>query len=374
MKRLLLLCGLVLMVAIGSGQYTKFVDTYKISVSIDETADTAKLVRMHTITAIDSFHYVDSIFYNADTTDHVVIDWLSPLQVMIITPQNTDSSTVYACSVGFASDTLGFTVDPGDYVGTSDSELVDTLVYLFNNTTDLKDSVLAQDSVTYVKLVSKFGYKTFGARWKVEWDTSGGTGAIDTSSVITTVAMVCDSMVAKINADDSLALHVLAITIGDTNYYIGSIDTGLIFYARAYGSSDTSDHLTADSLHSDSIHFDNVGTGVTRDTGTYTFGLTEGYNVLQSKVVIHPALTPIAGVGNSDSGYIYMFVERAGEKDTIAQDSSAALPCSLEVQVLPAVGDTLLKDKIGVWWIVQDTFNDTTVTIEYPMSWDITLK
>ncbi len=77
------------------------------------------------------------------------------------------------------------------------ASIIDSLVAIINAKTGLKDSVTAQDSGTYIKLVSDNGGAVM-ARWTQIVNDS----TLDTliHPGVSTVAMACDSLTAKINA------------------------------------------------------------------------------------------------------------------------------------------------------------------------------
>jgi hypothetical protein len=87
------------------------------------------------------------------------------------------------------------------------ASIIDSLVAIINAKTGLKDSVLAQDSGTYIKLISKNGGDVM-ARWTQIVNDS----TLDTliHPGVSTVAMACDSLTAKINAS-AAATYLTAV-------------------------------------------------------------------------------------------------------------------------------------------------------------------
>ncbi|MCK5018537.1 MAG: hypothetical protein KAS32_15865 [Candidatus Peribacteraceae bacterium] len=343
---------------------------------IVETGDTAQITLFHTVIGVDSFSYIDTFSYRngataADTTAHQTITWLSPLQVARIDVSAADSSTVYSCSVGFQDDTLGFDVDPSDAHSTV-AKIVDTLVYLFNNTTNLKDSVLAQDSVTYVKLVSKFSQLTFDGRWEVQFGVTGGAGTLDTSaSTIVTEGMVSDSLPGYINADAGLDSFMTAVNSGDTGYTVTSDDAGILFYAAVVNHADTGG-TKVEVLD----NFTGSWSGITDTIYLNSFidpGMT--FNSMMGKFKIFPSAVTTQGIGLSDSGYVWVYSEYLGNTNLLAVDTTASLPCSVLFSIPSAAGtDTLLTSKLFMVWRVADTASDTTTTIPYRITTEYILR
>ena len=202
---LLIFCfGLVF----GAGEYVPLVGSSNLSFSITDDADTARIVTITPSHAVDSFNYHCSLSFHADTGSWDTVSWTSSVQTMIITP-TVDVATTYSCSVAFKEEpvTLGVEKDYASGVATV-AALIDTLVALINGKAGLTDSVTAEDSVTYIKLVSNFSQVSFGdERWTMIMVTAGGAGTLDSAAhaSLATVAMVCDTMVAMINASDSEA-------------------------------------------------------------------------------------------------------------------------------------------------------------------------
>ncbi len=340
--------------------------TRVVDLNITTAGDTAQITRFKTFAGVDSFKYIDTFSYQADTGAHQTIAWVAPVQVMSLTP-TLDVTTTYACSVGFATDTLGFVLDPVDIEITTLALLIDTMVYLFNNTTNLKDSILAEDSVTYVKLVSKFSQTTFTARWKAEFGVTGGTGTLDTAGTITTVAMVADSMVSYVNADAGLDSFMTATNAGDTAYLVTSDDPGVLFYAA---DLDIQQETSADQANVTSY-----------SVATDTFDLAriiytdKEYNSLTAMFILDTPATESQGINGGDSAYIWLYTVFNGEYFLLAGDSVATGLCTLRAVLVHAAGsDTLFKEYFALGYRMADTASDTTARFNVNLHMDLILR
>lgn len=362
--------------AVGKHKYDN------VTVSITTAGDTAEVTTRMPVVAVDSFVYIDTFSYHADTTAHKTITWLSPLQVARITPTAIDSSTVYSCSVAFQAQTLGFDLDPGDAYVTA-AKICDTITYLFDNTTNLKDSIDAQDSTTYVKIVSKFSEKTFTGNWAVHYGVTGGTGTLDTGAngggTVTTKAMICDSMVAKINANTGLDSFLTAVvTATDTTFTITSDDAGVLFWDSSLNPADTYStvtrtqaNVTSWSSSSDTVELDPAIIAAS--------GINWNWTGINSFFKIAASADTTWGIGKKDSVKLRLLSKRlkgaAWEITVLAQDSCAACPCSLEYVLPPdtARAAITIGENLFLYWLVKDSASDTTKDILYPINLDYIL-
>lgn len=372
MKRLFVTALLLLSAALVIGGGTRVVnETKHAEFAITDSGDSAVVIQFQPAFAIDSFVYHDSIQYTADTSLWDTVSWLTGVQTFILTPGIVDSSTNIACTVVFKGGVkLGFALNPGDAYITA-AKICDTLTYAFNNTTTLKDSVLAQDSGTYVKLKSKYSEVTNDTNWGFIKVLAGGSGTLDTTRRTATIKMVCDTMAAKINALDS-ARFWTAANVGDTVYTLTSDDKGLMLWATNTDTTqDTTtlqDNVTSKSARTDTLWFtiplvedDFRGSGVYGD------------------IILQPIEADTAyGIGISDSAWIWLLTGRPVDTGivytVIAKDSAAALPCTLHVaKPHAAANDTIYHNFLKIAWAVSDTMTDTNMYIEYPISIDLTV-
>jgi len=370
MKRLLLFAFLLMSAAYVIGGGARVVDkTEYAQFAITDSGDSAVVIQFQPAFAIDSFPYHDSIQYTADTSLWDTVSYLSEVQTFILTPGVVDSSTNIACTVVFkGANKKGFNLNVGDAYITA-AKICDTLVYAFNNTTTLKDSVLAQDSGNYVKLKSKYSEVTNDTNWGLIVKLVGGTGTLDTTRRSATIASVCDSMVAAINGMDS-ARFWTAANVGDTVYTLTSTDKGLMLWAT-----------NTDSTQDTTTLQDNVTSKSTRtDTLPLTISLVENDfrgSAVYGDIILQSVEADTAyGVGFSDSAWIWLLTGRPVDTGVvytvIAKDSASALPCTLHVaKPHAAANDTIYHNFLKIAWAVSDTMTDTNMYIEYPISVDL---
>jgi hypothetical protein len=360
--------------AISIGGGARVVDkSLNAEFATSELGDTAQVSKKAPQVAVDSFVYIDTFSYQADTTAHQTITWLSPVQIMRLTPGTVDSSTVIACSVAFQAVTLGFTVDPGDAYITV-AKICDTLTSLINATATLTDSVTAEDSGTYVKIVDLFSEKTHSGNWSMIFAMTGGTGTMDTAGTVTTIAMVCDSMVASVNADAGLDSFLTAYDSA-TFYITQSDDAGVLFWDSSLNDPDTHATVTRSQANVTS----NSNRTDTFNLGEFMVSLVDGQfrgSGVYGDIVLSASSDTNQGLGDSDSGYIWLLTGRPVGSNiiytVIAQDSANALPCTLHVAVDHAASnDTILHNYLALAWAVMDTLTDTTMQTTYPITVDL---
>lgn len=368
MRRLILLLVIVsvpfLVVAQQEGRHLE--GTTPVTHTISDALDTAQVMQVTPTTALDSFTYACTLKTSED--DSGFVDWDSPLQKMILTlgevtagVNHLDTATigVVGCTVVFAStDELGIEYDLSTGADANRTTAVDSIVDIWNNATNLKDSIEAQDSASYIKLVSKYSQLTFGGRWTMQLASGAGapTDSLDTTSYITTIEMVCDSLVSLINADDTLS-SVMTATDSTDSIIFTSDQPGLAYTwigadSTMDGSGDTATitgNATGWSTGSDSIGWFSMTAPVT-------------FNALQARIILSASSSTSGGYGETDSGFLYLYGEGAGKYNTLEVDSCDALPCTLFVN-LPDTGlyaDTMYRDMIRMGWKVTDTVSNST--------------
>ena len=218
--------------------------------------------------------------------------------------------------------------------------------------------------MTYIKLVSNFGVETFGARWTMIMVVAGGAGTLDSAAHVSlpTVAMVCDSMVAAINASDSAAYFTAADVT--TNYTVTSDKKGLTFHIAPTDTVQDDDSATT---------IENVMSS-SSDSGTVGISNAYGYRTLVGKIVLNPAFSTYAGLSGEDSGIVQLYTVEGNERTILQADTCASLPCTSLIRIPEATGDTVLLDRIEVWWYVNDTCSDTVLAIDYPLVWNLRFK
>jgi hypothetical protein len=240
----------------------------------------------------------------------------------------------------------------------------------------LTDSVTAEDSVTYIKLVSNFSGGQFAGRWSMIMVVAGGTGTLDSAAHASqaTVAMICDTMVAKINADAGLDSFMTAAD-ATTSYTVTSDDAGVLFFGASFGGTGAS--LTADSLQDTTHTQANVTSQSSyQDTIDLISLIYDDFDMAgyQLVAILDSSTTVAQGLGLSDSGYLWLYTTRrigygSDSVEMFLLDSAVAnsLPLRLECKVgADTTGggvdpDTLFKERFQLVYRVTDTASDTVM-------------
>ncbi len=377
-KRLIFLILVSLATLVVSGTY--FEDPRVVTMNTDTTGDTARVIKFEPKVALDSYVYSCTLSIPtlaADSMDD--ISWTSPLQSMrldfgVITATPTLIDTTVAtglglvgCTAVFASaNEVGMEYSTSTAANATLATAIDGFVTAWQAATALSDSITAEDSVTYVKLVSRYSELTFDGRWSMQLGSSAGapTDSLDTvSSVVPTIASVIDSLVVTANAADSGANYVTA-SDSTTFYIIQSDDQGLNFFVQA-----------ASGFHADTLDTTHTQLNVTSYSGkTDTIdivGLIQRDGNLYpeySRFILKPCTTTAAGLGLSDSGYLWLYTVFDDEYFLIAADTCTDLPCTLRVAYDGPVADSLFKAYLALGWRVADSSSDTVLPfLEYPI-------
>lgn len=334
--------------------------------TIDTSGDTAQVVKVHLFTARDSFTYIDTI-------NDSVLAWTSPLQVRRITFGTIngvpDTSTDFACTLDCGTNKYGFVYDPSDLDDSTAALLIDNLVDSFNNVAGMSDTVVAQDSVSYIKLVSKFSMDELegDARWTLVL----GDSLAESDSTFTTIDMVCDSMSATINANATVAAVVTGTNSGDSVYTVTSDDVGLAFTIiigdTAQDTSLTQANVTSRSTYQETLAVANL---IVYDMDVAA---------MQFNAKLDTSDTVYQGVGLSDTAILSLYTSRvhAGNRKykLITADTADALPCSLYHEITgTALIDTVLWDALYLVYWIGDTASDSHFVATYPLYIDYTLK
>lgn len=311
---------------------------------ISTAANVVQVVNLVDFAGVDSFVY-------SDTINDTACNWTSPLQVMNVSVASVDNETAYPCSVTFAgSDILGVEV-------TSDAnatleEVRDSLVSKINQATNLTDSVTAaavSDSV--FSLTSNFGQEHFTDRWTVKTDAQLDTA----TSVITTIAMVADSMASYINAGQGL---VTAANGGDTLISLTANTAGVAFtIIPGDTAQDTS--LGTANTNSSSTRQDTIAIGNTFFSDWKAEGMYLVCSLLASSDTVH-------GIGKSDSAHLWVYYTFDQADYILADSAIGAIPLELRIPVPAAAGtDTVFKEGLSLVYWITDTASDTNMWIDY---------
>lgn len=104
----------------------------------------------------------------------------------------------------------------------------------------------------------------------------------------------------------------------------------------------------------------------------------EGFRSIMATVTLRGPISAYPGVGNQDSGWVWLRAHWAGESVVLDSTVANSIPVTLRYVLSSSPdtlgGDTLLKDYLSVSWAIFDSIGDTTVSVRYDISWDINLK
>ena len=184
----------------------------------------------------------------------------------------------------------------------------------------------------------------------------------------TDVAMVCDSMVNEINVNDTASLYVVAANVGDTAFTVTALKKGLAFTAQGV-------RWHADTL--DTVHTQLNITSWSLDSATIPLSTTDGFKTLQGVVILNAEANEYAGLGNADSGALWLYTKNPYGAMIVVDSTAiaAGLPCTLAVEVPEATGDTLLEYDLWLKWLITDSCSDINFAdIRYPLWMNLKLK
>lgn len=316
-----LLIAAILFSVVYAGRLAQSPPATEITHTITTSGDTAKIYKMHTFTGRDSFAYIDT-FHGVwvDTVDSVVA-WTSPLQVRRFTA-TLDTELVYACSLDCGTNIYGFELTCPNGATYSLDSLLNDLTDSINAVSGMADTVTAEDSATYIKLTSNFAMDNLegAARWTLVLGDSLAEG----DSTFTTIAMVCDSMVAAINAADTISNHVTAANSGDTVYTVTANTRGVTF-TLSPGDSAQDTSVTKANATSWSTVVDTFG--------GFSMCCPEAYKSIYGMAILRVAKDSTDGYGGSDSGWIWVYAEKNGAWVVLDSSVSEGLPDTLFLKI-----------------------------------------
>ena len=355
----LLLLSLCAVLVLANGSRTIHA-TKTLTFSVRNDTDTLTVTPS---TALDSFTYTDSLILAGGDT--IVDTFTSPLWAIRL---HVDSavSAAYLCSLYVNGTKRAFTFTNAATIAAA----VDSFVAKINGLAGVTDTVNAEDSGTYVYIRSLFGSlntqippgRFYGVR---------GTSAardlkihFDTASV-TTVAMVCDSLVARINADTLVNDSVTAID-QTTNYDIVS---GVMGIPVPDFAGDSTQDTT--NTYVWSTKYDSILIASTAQDDWFC-------NTYRGDILFSALDDTLRGVGDLDSIYIWVKSswDSAGTKVFLTLDSAiGAFPGGLHFsKIYAAANDTLFRDALWLIYYIKDSTSDTTYTTEGTISIDALLK
>lgn len=337
------------------------------------TADTAKVYKLHTFTARDGFTYEDTITFTA--TDTSVVAWTSPKtvrRITFVTP--VDTTLIDSIMIDLGTNRTGVGLNCPNIAGMTRAALIDTMVARMSAVTTLADSVDFQDSVSYIKVVAKLAQDAYegDARFTLKAYPVGAMA--ETDSTFTTVNMVCDSMVAAINGTAAIADSAVAAVMGAAG---GAADTAY----RVTGRKGYDFLLSPGDTAQDTVVLTAAVAGTSSITDTFFLERVAGddrsFTSLDICAVLALSTDTTHGIGDSSIGALYLY---NGRDSTLfawaAAADSSQLPCTLSFSFPDAAAaDTVFKQGLYIVARVTDTFSDTSsYMIEYLLNMDYTLK
>jgi len=369
-KRLIFLAVIGLWLTTGwvlSGQLVEKTITVYFGAT-DTTVDTAMAISFSVSQGLDSFKYIDTFVTGSAAVDSTAVSWTSGVQTMIWTLGTIDATPtlldtvaigVVGCTLTLAGGDKGIEYDLSTGDDATLATALDSFCAIWAAVPALKDSVYAQDSGTYIKFVSRFSEVTFTAEWTVKMSTD----STDTTGYTTEIWHVCDSMSAALNT----AIGTALTSSVDTNesgvvdsFIVVSDDPGLVFTVYFGDSvSDNADtvhgqlNVTSYSGHTDTI--EGLMSLVTNDRGSPNL-----YPEIIS-IDLSAADDTLAGFGDADSGYLWLYTVFEDEYHLIACDTVDSLPVNLRKVYAGPVADSLFKSKLALVWRVADSVSDTII-------------
>ena len=361
---ILIIISLALLMAEAFASFV-FTDTKTTWLELKISNNTAEKMKYTPTAGVDSFTYSCSITTPTDSADTTAINWTSPVQSMRL-DVTLDTTKTYACSLDLGTNIYGF-----EYVCPNGADydlesLIDTLVDSINNVAGFKDTVVAQDSVTYIKIVSRFAQVELEgeARWTMKVSAEMDTGF----TWVTTVASACDTLTAMINADATTSAQ---ITAADSATFVFMVaDTAGHGFSLIIGdTTGDSTRVTANangaSSHQDTIPIVNLWRG-----DKYPKGVTADF-------ILRAWADSGRGVGLSDSGYLWLFSAHnvAGNLQylLLAADTTNDLPCTLsyDLTVDSTGSDTTLREQLFLAYRYWDTATDSNAIMQGTVTIDV---
>lgn len=333
-----------------------------VSHTIDQTEDTAVVVKFDRFTGRDGYTYLDSI--RCSTTKRAV-SWTAPKTVRRVLVQATPSARTTDTLIvdhGSANDTITIDCNPA----LTRAAYVDSIVARIN-VASMSDTVTAEDSGTYVKIVCDLAQDAMNS--DTRFALAYGTGTNNMSAGTTdscSVKMVCDSMVATINALVTVRDSVTAAVSGDSVYTITADRPGWPMVFKV-GPADTTQ---------DTVHVTNAGTATfTCDTATIPLPFqmwSYGYKCLYGDVVLRASPTTTKGYGTHDSAVIRLYkTNRLTGSDVLVAADSGIIPKTFHIAKVAC--DTCYGNGPMFFRVIMfDTATDTSGTRYHEFNWTLT--
>jgi hypothetical protein len=331
---------------------------HKMSFTVDNSGDTAVVVKFDGFTGIDGYTYLDTVRIGAKRA----VSWTSPVTARRILVTATPAVSTHDTIIvdhGSANDTITIDCDPA----LSRAVLCDSIVARINAAT-MSDTVTADDSTSYVKVRSDLAQIVMNGdtRFTLAFGTGNHNISVGTSDT-TSIKMICDSMVATANALVTIKDTITAANSGDTVYTMtGRRGWPIVFKV---GPADTTQ---------DTVHVINAQAAAWSGKHTDTLPLfsmyQNGWQGIWGRIIIPVALPndTLKGYGLSDSVWVKVnAVTGYGQRFAILSDSSAAIPDTFWFAKLE--NDTLFKEYLELVVKISDTATDTAVVKTYEVGY-----
>jgi hypothetical protein len=362
-RRYLMLAVLLIPLIVWAGIGRQWNDRVLVAHTIDQTGDTAVVVKFNQFTARDGYTYLDSI--RCSSTKRAV-SWTAPMQVRRVTvaatPDTTKVDTLHA-DLGTNKTGVVWTVPN---IALTRAAYIDSMVARFNAVTTLADTIVAQDSVTYIKLVGLIAMDALegDARWTIDITNAGNMAEGD--STFTTVKMVCDSMVATVNALTTVNDSVTAAVDGDTVYTITADRAGWAMVFKV-GPADTTQ---------DTVHVTNAGTASfsvdTTDVSLPIRMWENSFKCLYGNIVLRASTTTTKGYGTHDSAVIRLYkTDNVTGTNIVVAADSGVIPKTFHLAKIAC--DTCYGDGPFFFRVIMfDTATDTSGIRYHDFDWSLT--
>lgn len=364
MKRaIFVLCLLAATVVLAAGG-EQWGDRVRVGHVIDQTGDSAVITKFNLFTARDGYKYCDSI---RCSSTKIAAAWTSPMQVRrVAVAASIDTTKTDTLHVDLGTNKTGVVYAVANLAWTR-AQYIDTIVARFNAVTTLADTVVAQDSTTYIKLVGLIAMDNLegDARWTLDV-TNASTNLVESDSTFTTVKMVCDSMVTTINALVTVNDSVTAAVDGDTVYTVTADRPGWSMVFK----------VAPEDTTQDTVHIQVAKASSSYDTTVVSLPIKMwygGWNSLMGDFVFPASLTTTKGYGTLDSIWFYLYKTwRVPGSEVIIAADSGTLPRTFHV-ALDTKADSLYGDGPMFMRIIQmDTATDTSGTRYHTLDWGLT--
>jgi len=356
----------------------------KVKFAIDRTGDSAEIIRLNQFTPNDSFTfsgdiegYGDGAYPSLGAVDSAYTYTTGPQLARLVVTYPIDTTAVYRCSVDCGTNVYGFTYDvPEAAADTATVKFIGELVDSINNVTGMKDTISGEDSTTYVLIRSLIPQQELesGARWsvRVTADDAGTELALGDSNY-TTIASVCDGMVATINALDSINLRLTAANSGDTVVTVTSDVNGIAF---TFDIADTA----MDTTYTRGNYA--TWTSAQDTIPLFSMSLPNTFHTLYGDITIRASDSATSGYGTLDTGKIWLeSYDDVNGYLTIDSGYAEGLPYTLHVAwgqdtTGGAVDlDTLWREGLRIIVLVSDSSTHPGLdTVSHNIEWEFILR